>query len=116
MEHQFRDAEMALTLAEMRSDVDKLVTKLSVKEAKEAAEAGETVALVSGGDGAAQTTHASEMLMKVTEYVQQCCLGWCHSCCPDCLAPRASLGCSTSTRLECVGLRCSGTQPDCLST
>ena len=72
MEHQFRDAEMALTLAEMRSDVDKLVTKLSVKEAKEAAEAGETVALVSGGDGAAQTTHASEMLMKVTEYVQQC--------------------------------------------
>ena len=67
MEHEFRDAEMALTLAEMRSDVDKLVTKLSVKEAKEAAEAGETVALVSGGDGAAQTTHASEMLMKVTE-------------------------------------------------
>ena len=40
MEHQFRDAEMALTLAEMRSDVDKLVTKLSVKEATEAAEAG----------------------------------------------------------------------------
>ena len=75
MEHEFRDAEMALTLAEMRSDVDKLVTKLSVKEAKEAAEAGETVALVSGGDGAAQTTHASEMLMKVTEYVQQV-LSW----------------------------------------
>ena len=66
MEHEFRDAEMALTLAEMRSDVDRLVIKLSVKEAKEAAEAGETVALVSGGDGAAQTTHASEMLMKVT--------------------------------------------------
>ena len=84
MEHQFRDAEMALTLAEVRSDVDKLVTKLSVKEAKEAAE---TVALVSDGDGAAQTTHASEMLMKVTEYVQQCCLGWCHTCCLDCLAP-----------------------------
>ena len=75
MEHQFRDAEMALTLAEMRSDVDKLVTKLSVKEAKEAAEAGETVALVSGGDGAVQTAHASEMLMKVTEYVQQV-LSW----------------------------------------
>ena len=67
MEHEFRDAEMALTLAEMRSDVDRLVIKLNVKEAKEAAEAGETVALVSGGDGAAQTTHASEMLMKVTE-------------------------------------------------
>jgi len=67
MEHEFRDAEMALTLAEMRSDVDELVTKLSVKEAKEAAGAGETVALVGGGDGAAPTTHASEMLMKVTE-------------------------------------------------
>ena len=67
MEHEFRDAEMALTLAEMRSDVDRIEITLSVKESKEAAEAGETVALVSGGDGAAQTTHASEMLMKVTE-------------------------------------------------
>ena len=41
MEHEFRDAEMALTLAEMRSDVDKLVTKLSVKAAKEAGEASD---------------------------------------------------------------------------
>ena len=113
MEHQFRDAEMALTLAEMRSDVDKLVTKLSVKEAKEAAEAGETVALVSGGDGAAQTTHASEMLMKVTEYVQQCWLGWCHSCCPDRLGPRASIA---ALRAWNVWASAAQAQPDCLST
>ena len=114
MEHQFRDAEMALTLAEMRSDVDKLVTKLSVKEAKEAAEAGETVALVSDGDGAAQTTHASEMLMKVTELCSSVVLVGATLAAPIAGTHRASLGCST--RLERVGLRCSGTQPDCLST
>merc|ERR1719174_238547 len=66
MEHEFRDAEMALTLAEMRSDVDKLVTKLSVKEATEAAEAGESVALLGGGDATSSRTHADMMLMKVT--------------------------------------------------
>ena len=66
MEHEFRDAEMALTLAEMRSDVDKLVTKLSVKEATEAAEAGESVALLGGGDATSTRTHADMMLMKVT--------------------------------------------------
>eukprot|EP00964_Phaeocystis_antarctica_P065147 scaffold39258_cov67-Phaeocystis_antarctica.AAC.6 len=58
---------MALTLAEMRSDVDKLVTKLSVKASKEAGGASETVALLGGDGGAdAPTTHASVMLMKVT--------------------------------------------------
>ena len=71
MEHEFRDAEMALTLAEMRSDVDKLVTKLSVKADTEAGEAGDTVALIGGGDGAAPTTHASEMLMKVIQKVEK---------------------------------------------
>ena len=66
MEHEFRDAEMALTLAEVRSDVDKLVTKLSVKEATEAADAGESVALLGGGDATSSRTHADMMLMKVT--------------------------------------------------
>ena len=65
MEHEFRDAEMALTLAEMRSDVDKLAAfKRGVEAVKEAGDASETAGLLGGGEPSA--THASAMLMKVT--------------------------------------------------
>ena len=64
MEHEFRDAEMALTLAEMRSDVDKLAAfKRGVEAVKEAGDASETAGLLGGEPPA---THASAMLMKVT--------------------------------------------------
>ena len=68
MEHEFRDAEMALTLAEMRSDVDKLAAfKRGVEAVKKAGDASETAVLLGGDGGAdAPTTHASVMLMKVT--------------------------------------------------
>ena len=65
MEHEFRDAEMALTLAEMRSDVDKLAAfKRGVEAVKEAGDRSETAGLLGGGEPPA--THASAMLMKVT--------------------------------------------------
>ena len=75
MEHEFRDAEMALTLAEMRSDVDKLVTKLSMKEATEAAEAGESAsdfdrchrACVQQSTQLKTLTKQSEMLTKLCD-------------------------------------------------
>ena len=60
MEHEFRDAEMALTLAEMRCDGD----KLAAGQGGETAEEGDTTGLLSGGEPLA--THASAMLMKVT--------------------------------------------------
>ena len=63
MEHEFRDAEMALTLAEMRSDVE-AAFKRGVEAVKEAGDASETAGLLGGGEPSA--THASAMLMKVT--------------------------------------------------
>ena len=63
MEHEFRDAEMALTLAEMRSDV-LAAFKRGVEAVKEAGHASETAGLLGGGEPSA--THASAMLMKVT--------------------------------------------------
>ena len=68
MEHEFRDAEMALTLAEMRSDLDNVAAKRGVQAGEEAAGDGDTAQLLGSSEPAA--THASAMLMKVIQRVE----------------------------------------------
>ena len=65
MEHQFRDAEMALTMAEMRSDVESLqksVLRERIKRGDTKAKLPEAAALLEGEEG---EPHAQHALLKV---------------------------------------------------